>query len=41
MHIQFLGDIRNKCGHKNPIDPTVEEVSELIAGAYKVIKTIF
>lgn len=40
-HIQFLGDIRNKCGHKNPTDPTVEEVSELIAGVDKVIKTIF
>lgn len=40
-HIQFLGDIRNKCGHKNPTDPTVEEVGELIAGVDKVIKTIF
>lgn len=40
-HIQFLGDIRNKCGHKNPTDPTVEEVGELIAGVEKVIKTIF
>lgn len=40
-HIQFLGDIRNKCGHKNPTDPTAEEVSELIAGADKVLKTIF
>lgn len=40
-HIQFLGDIRNKCGHKNPTDPTVEEVGELITGVDKVIKTIF
>lgn len=40
-HIQFLGDIRNKCGHKNPTDPTVDEVGELIAGVDKVIKTIF
>lgn len=40
-HIQYLGDIRNKCGHKNAADPTVEEVGELIAGTDKVIKTIF
>ncbi|MEN5255271.1 hypothetical protein [Pseudomonas protegens] len=40
-HIQFLGDIRNKCGHKNPTDPTVDEVGELITGVDKVIKTIF
>ncbi|MGX1087699.1 hypothetical protein [Pseudomonas sp. AP3_22 TE3818] len=40
-HIQFLGDIRNKCGHKNPTEPTVDEVGELIAGVDKVIKTIF
>ncbi|OPA99815.1 hypothetical protein BFW87_03615 [Pseudomonas fluorescens] len=39
--IQYLGDIRNKCGHKNSTDPTVEEVSELITGVDKVIKTIF
>lgn len=40
-HIQFLGDIRNKCGHKNSTDPTVDEVSDLINGVSKVIKTIF
>lgn len=40
-HIQFLGDIRNKCGHKNTTDPTADEVEELINGADKVIKTIF
>ncbi|MEE4740603.1 hypothetical protein V2K88_02875 [Pseudomonas alliivorans] len=40
-HIQFLGDIRNKCGHKNATDPTAEEVDDLISGVDKVIKTIF
>jgi hypothetical protein len=40
-HIQFLGDIRNKCGHKNSTDPTVSEVGDLIEGVEKVIKTIF
>lgn len=39
--IQFLGDIRNKCGHKNVSDPTADEVSDLINGVDKVVKTIF
>ncbi|MGY3257048.1 hypothetical protein [Pseudomonas chlororaphis] len=39
--IQFLGDIRNKCGHKSSSDPTSEEVTDLINGVDKVIKTIF
>lgn len=39
--IQFLGDIRNKCGHRNATEPTVEEVDDLINGVDKVIKTIF
>lgn len=40
-HIQFLGDLRNKCGHRNATEPTVDEVGELIDGVAKVIKTIF
>lgn len=40
-HIQFLGDLRNKCGHRNATEPTVEEVEDLINGVAKVIKTIF
>ncbi|MEE4697090.1 hypothetical protein V2J91_10715 [Pseudomonas alliivorans] len=40
-HIEFLGDIRNKCGHKSTVDPTAAEVQDLIAGTEKVIKTIF
>lgn len=40
-HIQFLGDLRNKCGHKNASDPTIDEVTDLINGVAKVIKTIF
>nr|BFD40616.1 hypothetical protein FFPRI1PSEUD_21150 [Pseudomonas sp. FFPRI_1] len=39
-HVQFIGDIRNKCGHKNSTDPTVGEVGELIVGVDKIIKTI-
>jgi hypothetical protein len=40
-HIQFLGDLRNKCSHRNATEPTAEEIGELIDGAAKVIKTIF
>lgn len=39
--IQFLGDLRNKCGHRNASEPTVEEVEDLINGVAKIIKTIF
>jgi len=39
--IQFLGDLRNKCGHRNATEPTVEEVQDLVNGVAKVIKTIF
>jgi len=40
-HIQFLGDIRNKCDHRNTAEPTIDEVSDLIGGVEKIIKTIF
>lgn len=40
-HIDFLGDIRNKCGHKSTAEPTPAEVEDLITGVDKVIKTIF
>lgn len=40
-HIQYLGDIRNKCGHKNSAEPTTPEVEDLISGVDKVIKNIF
>jgi len=39
--IQFLGDIRNKCDHKQQIDPAQDEVAELIDGVRKYIKTLF
>jgi len=40
-HLQFLGDIRNKCGHSKADQPTKEEVEDLINGTNKVVKTIF
>jgi hypothetical protein len=38
--IQRLGDLRNLCDHGKERDPSKEEVSELINGADKIIKTI-
>jgi hypothetical protein len=39
--IQFLGDLRNKCGHRNATEPTIDEIEDLISGVAKMIKTIF
>lgn len=39
--IQHLADIRNLCDHGRKPDPTREQVSDLLAGARKVTKTIF
>ena len=39
--IQLLGDIRNLCDHNKKVEPTAEQVKELIDGVDKVIKTIF
>lgn len=39
--IQRLGDIRNYCVHNKEREPTKDEVSDLIYGAEKIIKTIF
>ncbi|QRM42359.1 hypothetical protein [Rhizobium sp. BG4] len=38
--IQHLADIRNKCDHKAPTDPTATEVAELIEGVRKITKTV-
>lgn len=39
--IQHLADIRNLCDHSRKPDPTVEQVTDLIDGVKKIIKTIF
>lgn len=39
--IQHLGDIRNLCDHKKPIEPTKEQVQDLIDGTARVIKNVF
>lgn len=38
--IQHLADIRNNCDHAKTVEPTHEQVSDLIAGTAKIIKTI-
>ncbi|HHQ4750181.1 hypothetical protein A9R10_12540 [Aeromonas piscicola] len=38
---QHLGDIRNLCSHNKAVEPTVEQVHDLIDGVAKVTKTVF
>lgn len=40
-HLQYLGDIRNLCDHDKSAEPTKEQVSDLVAGTRKVLKTVF
>lgn len=40
-NIQRLADIRNTCDHHKNIEPTKDNIEELIAGADKLLKTIF
>lgn len=39
--IQHLADIRNICDHAKGREPTKDEISDLIEGAEKVLKTVF
>lgn len=39
--IQHLADIRNICDHAKGREPSKEEIDDLVAGAQKVLKTIF
>jgi len=39
--IQLMGDIRNLCDHSKNIEPTNDQVKDLIDGVDKIIKTIF
>ena len=39
--IQHLGDIRNTCDHNKSVEPTAEQVDDLIAGVNKTLKTLF
>ena len=39
-HITLLGDIRNICDHNKQKEPTEQQVTDLIDGSDKVLKTI-
>ena len=39
--IQHLGDLRNLCDHNKDREPTKDDVTELVEGTEKVIKTVF
>jgi hypothetical protein len=39
--IQHLADIRNLCDHSKIPEPTAEQVSDLIAGVKKIMKTVY
>lgn len=40
-NIQRLADIRNMCDHHKDVEPTKDNIEELIAGTDKMLKTIF
>lgn len=39
-HVSLLGDIRNLCDHNKQMEPTVAQVTDLIDGTDKVLKTV-
>lgn len=39
--VQHLADLRNLCDHARSPDPTADQVSDLLAGVKKIIKTVF
>jgi hypothetical protein len=39
--IQHLADIRNLCDHDRQAEPTLEQVTNLVAGVKKITKTLF
>ena len=39
--LQHLGDLRNICAHNKQVEPTGEQVLDLLGGVTKVTKTIF
>ena len=41
LSIQILGNLRNLCVHKKSIEPTREQIDELIDGVNEVTKTVF
>jgi hypothetical protein len=39
-HVSLLADIRNLCTHSKAKDPTTEQVTDLIEGTIKILKTV-
>lgn len=39
--IQHLADIRNLCDHRKKVEPTADQVNDLITGVTKVMKILF
>lgn len=39
-HIQWLGDLRNLCCHDKSVEPTKEQVTDLLEGVIKISKTV-
>lgn len=40
-HLQYLGDLRNRCDHDKTPEPTKENLEDLIVGVRKVLKTVY
>lgn len=40
-HIQLLGDLRNLCCHDKSVEPTKEQVNDLVTGTVKITKTVY
>ncbi len=39
--IELMADIRNKCDHSKKEEPTDDDISEIISGTNKIIKSVF
>jgi hypothetical protein len=39
--VQHLADIRNLCDHNKVVEPTTDQVDDMIAGVAKITKTVF
>jgi len=39
--ISYLGDVRNICAHKKDVEPTKDQVEDLISGVHWTTKNIF
>lgn len=40
-HIQLLGDLRNLCDHSKKDNPTLDNVTDLVNGTEKIIRTVY